>query len=267
MERHGAWWEGGQSLRGRSVLVTGASAGIGRACVRRFARAGCAVAFCARRRERLEELLQELEGHPGPFHAFALDVRDREAVFSTLAGLPGPFRVPDILVNNAGLSRGLEPVHEGSVDDWEEMIDTNLKGLLYVTRALTPGMVERGSGHLIQIGSIAGREAYAGGNVYNASKHAVLGLTRAMRLDLVPHGLRVSTVDPGLVDTEFSTVRFHGDRERADATYHGMTPLTAADVAETVFLVAAAPAHVNLAEVLVLPADQASCTVVRRHGS
>lgn len=251
-------------LTGRVVFVTGATSGIGRACAEAFARAGARLLVCGRRRERLAELQADLARGGSAVHALVLDVRDARAVEEAVAGLPAGFREIEVLVNNAGLSRGLEPLHEGALADWEEMVDTNLKGLLHVTRAVLPGMVARGRGHVVNIGSIAGREVYPGGNVYCATKHAVLGLTRAMRLDLCGTGVRVSTVDPGLVNTEFSTVRFHGDRERADATYRGMTPLTGADVAEVVLWVATRPAHVNLAEVLVLPADQASTTCVHR---
>ncbi|RMH02986.1 MAG: SDR family NAD(P)-dependent oxidoreductase [Planctomycetota bacterium] len=253
-------------LRDQVVLVTGASAGIGRACVRAFAAAGARVAFCGRRRDRLEALAEELAAAGAEVHPFVLDVRRRQEVAAALAGLPEPFSAPGILVNNAGLSRGLDPIQDGEWRDWEEMIETNVKGLLWVTRAVVPGMVARGRGHVINIGSIAGREVYPGGAVYCASKHAVAAITRGLRLDLNQAGIRVSTVDPGLVNTEFSTVRFRGDRTRADATYAGMTPLTAEDVADAVLWAATRPAHVNVAEILLLPTDQAAATVVRRRG-
>ncbi len=255
-------------LHDKVVFVTGATSGIGQACAEAFAGAGARLLVCGRRAERLRELAARLKGGGATMvHTLVLDVRDAGAVARAVESLPEPFREIEVLVNNAGLSRGLEPVHEGSLADWEEMVDTNLKGLLHVSRAVLPGMVARGRGHVINIGSIAGREAYPGGNVYCATKHAVLGLTRGMRLDLCGSGVRVSTVDPGLVHTEFSTVRFHGDQERADATYGGMTPLTGADVAEVVLWVATRPAHVNAAEVLVLPTDQASTTRVHRRES
>jgi NADP-dependent 3-hydroxy acid dehydrogenase YdfG len=190
------------------------------------------------------------------------DVRDFAATEAALAD-QGVF---DVVLNNAGLSRGLEPIWQGSLDDWNEMLDTNVKGLLHVTRVLLPGMVEAGFGHVINIGSIAGHEAYPNGAVYCASKHAVLAITQSMRKDTCGTGVKVSTVDPGLVHTEFSLVRFHGDQERADSTYDGMTPLRGEDVAATVLWVAEAPAHVNVAEVLLLPNDQASAGIVARKG-
>jgi 3-hydroxy acid dehydrogenase/malonic semialdehyde reductase len=252
------------ALAGRTALVTGASAGIGAACARALAGAGARVALCARRVERVAALAAELRASGAEAHAFALDVRDAAAVSAALAALPAPFAALDLLVNNAGLSRGLEPLHEGSLDDWDEMLDTNVKGLLYVTRAAVPGMVARGRGHVINVGSIAGRETYPKGAVYCASKHAVDAITRGLRMDLLGTGVRVSTVDPGLVNTEFGTVRFHGDRARADAAYQGMRPLAAEDVAETVLWIASQPPHRVIAEVLLFPADQASARDVHR---
>jgi len=252
------------SLSGQTVCVTGASSGIGAACVDSFAEAGARLLICARRSDRLHEKIASLRDAGTDAHAFELDVRDREAVAAAFAGLPAEWQSIDILVNNAGLSRGLEPLQEGSLDDWDEMLETNVQGLLYVSRAVLPGMVGRGSGHLINIGSIAGREVYPSGAVYCASKHAVGAITKGMRLDLNGTGVKVSTVDPGLVNTEFSKVRFHGDQGRADKTYLGMTPLSGADVASAVRWVAEQPAHVNVAEVLLFPNDQASATVVHR---
>jgi len=260
--------------RGKTVLITGATAGIGEACVEAFAAAGAAVAICGRRAERVEALAERLRAvaasaaasgeAAAAVHGFVLDVRDRKAVDCALAALPAPFDAPELLVNNAGLSRGLDPLQSGSFQDWEEMIDTNVKGLLWVSRAVLPGMVERGAGHVINIGSIAGHQVYPGGNVYCATKHAVDAITNGMRIDLNAAGIKVSTVDPGLVNTEFSQVRYRGDQDKAAATYTGMTPLAAADVAETVLWVASRPAHVNAAEILLLPNDQAAATVVRR---
>lgn len=252
------------SLSGKTVCVTGASSGIGAACVDSFAEAGARLLICARRSDRLHEMVARLRDAQVEAHAFELDVRDRDAVSSAFSGLPEAWQSIDILVNNAGLSRGLEPLQSGSLDDWDEMLETNVQGLLYVSRAVLPGMVERGQGHLINIGSIAGREVYPKGAVYCASKHAVGAITQGMRLDLNGTGVKVSTVDPGLVNTEFSQVRFHGDQERADKTYVGMTPLAGADVASAVRWVAEQPAHVNVAEVLLFPSDQASATVVHR---
>jgi len=191
-------------------------------------------------------------------------VRERSAVEKAFQALPQEWQDIDLLVNNAGLSRGLEPLQQGSFQDWEEMLDTNVKGLLHVSRTLLPKMVERGEGQVINIGSIAGHEVYPGGAVYCASKHAVDAITKGMRLDLSGTGIRVSTVDPGLVNTEFSSVRFRGDTERADSTYQGMTPLLGKDVAETVLWVASRPKHMNAAEILLLPTDQASCGTVHR---
>jgi 3-hydroxy acid dehydrogenase / malonic semialdehyde reductase len=252
-------------MTGRTVFVTGASSGIGQACANAFAAAGARLLMCARREERLHSLAVELQQqYDAEVHLFALDVRDREAVGAAMGALPVEWKNIDVLVNNAGLSRGLEPMQSGSMDDWDEMIDTNVKGLLYVSRTVIPGMVARGSGHVINIGSIAGREVYPNGAAYCASKYAVGALTKGMRIDLNGTGVQVSTVDPGLVNTEFSQVRFHGDQKRADATYDGMTPLGGDDIAETVLWVASRPAHVNIAEVLVFPVDQASATVVDR---
>jgi NADP-dependent 3-hydroxy acid dehydrogenase YdfG len=252
-------------LEGRIVFVTGASSGIGAACARAFSRAGARLVLAARRRERLETLAGEVEaeGAPRP-HVIGLDVRDPASVEKAVRSLPPEWSAVDLLVNNAGLSRGLEALDEATPSDWEEMIDTNVKGLLYVTRAVLPGMRERGRGHIINIGSIAGREAYPGGNVYCATKAAVRLLTAGLRLDLVNTPIRVTSVDPGMVETEFSLVRFHGDSERAGKVYRGLTPLTGDDVAEAVLWAATRPEHVNVAEILLLPSDQASATVVRR---
>lgn len=252
------------SLKGKTVCITGASSGIGAACVDAFAEAGARLLLCARRLERLEALRAALVNAGREVHVFSLDVQDRAAVCQAFAELPVEWQEIDLLVNNAGLSRGLEPIQQGSLNDWDEMLETNVQGLLYVSRAVLPGMVERGRGHLINIGSIAGREVYPNGAVYCASKHAVAAITKGMRLDLNGTGVKVSTVDPGLVNTEFSKVRFHGDEEKADKTYQGMTPLVGADVASVVRWVAEQPAHMNIAEVLVFPSDQASATVVDR---
>ncbi len=253
------------TLSDRVVLVTGASSGIGAACARAFAGAGALVAVVARRAERLAALERELRAlGAAAVRTIVLDVRDREAVAATIDSLEAPWREIEVLVNNAGLSRGLAGLPTGEIDDWEEMIDTNVKGLLYVDRAVVPGMVERGHGTVVHIGSIAGRQLYPGGNVYCATKHAVRALTDGLRLDVLGSGVRVTSIDPGLVETEFSEVRFHGDRERARAVYRGLTPLTADDVAEVVVFAATRPPHVDLAEVLLLPTDQASTTHVHR---
>ncbi len=248
-------------------MVTGASSGIGVACVEAFAAAGCRLIVNARRRDRLEKLAAAVTGRHGTeVLVSVLDIRNRTAVESWHAELPDGWLRADILVNNAGLSRGLEPLHEGSVDDWEEMIDTNVKGLLYMTRVLLPGMIERGSGHVINIGSIAGHEVYPGGNVYCATKHAVAALNRGLAIDILGTGVRVSSVDPGMVETEFSVVRFHGDRERADAVYEGLEPLRAEDVAEAVLFCATRPPHANVRELILMPAAQATAVHAHRSG-
>jgi len=245
----------------RIVLITGASSGIGQACARRFAVEGARLLLVARREERLLALAEEFGDQ---VRTLTLDVRDRDAVFSDLEALPESWREVELLVGNAGLSRGLDPLQSGNLEDWEEMIDTNVKGLLYVDRVVTPWMVARGRGTVIHIGSIAGRQVYPGGNVYCATKHAVRALTDALRIDLLGTGVRVGSVDPGMVETEFSEVRFHGDRKRADAVYRGIRPLRAEDVAETIWFAASLPDHVTLAEALLLPTDQASATHLHR---
>ena len=248
-------------LKDRIVLITGASSGIGAACARKFAECGARLILVARRKERLEQLAADLGVE---VHLLSLDLRDRTAVEDSLASLPEAWRAIDILVNNAGLSRGLDKLHEGDIDGWEEMIDTNIKGLLYISRAVIPQMVNRGRGHIINIGSIAGHEVYPGGNIYCATKHAVDALTKGMRIDLVDTPLRVSTVDPGLVETEFSAVRFNGNKKRAESVYKGYQPLTGDDVAEAVVWIADRPPHVQIAEVIILPTAQASAAVVHK---
>lgn len=248
------------------VLITGASSGIGAACATLFARSGARLILAARRQDRLQELALDLEQAFGnPPYLLALDVRDRTEVQRAVQTLPPEWAAIDILINNAGLSRGLDKLHKGVIQDWEEMIDTNLKGLLYVTRAVLPGMVERGRGHVVNIGSIAGRQTYPGGNVYCASKAAVRAISEGLKLDLLGTPIRVTEIQPGMVETEFSEVRFHGDLSRAAAVYQGVTPLTAMDVAEVVVFAATRPPHVNISEVLLLPTDQASTTLVHRH--
>lgn len=255
-------------LADRVVLVTGASAGIGEACARAFGRLGARLLLVARRRARLESLAVELgQAGAAAVRTLPLDVRDAPAVFRAFEELPAAWRGIEVLVNNAGLSRGLAPLHEGERRDWDEMIDTNVKGLLWIDRAVVPLMVARGRGTVVHIGSIAGRQVYPGGNVYCATKHAVRALTDGLRLDLLGTGVRVTTVDPGLVETEFSRVRFRGELSRADAVYRDLTPLTPEDVAEVVVFAASRPPHVTLAETVILPTDQASVTAVRRRRS
>lgn len=247
------------SLKDKIVFVTGASSGIGEAAARAFAAQGARILTCARRLERIEELAAALTREHGvPAHAFRLDVRDRAAVDAAVAGLPEEWRAIEVLVNNAGLSRGLDKLPAGLVEDWDEMIDANVKGLLYVSRAVVPGMIERGRGHIINIGSIAGRETYPGGNVYCATKFAVKALSNAMRLDLNGTPLRVSEIAPGMVETEFSLVRFHGDAERAAKVYQGLRPLAPDDVADAAVWCATRPPHVDVSELVIMPTAQAS---------
>ncbi|NJN86761.1 MAG: SDR family oxidoreductase [Leptolyngbyaceae cyanobacterium SL_7_1] len=253
------------SIQNQTVLITGASSGIGAACARAFAQTGARLILAARRLDRLQSLVTELNHLTAiDSHVLQLDVSDRAQVESTIRALPEEWSSVDILVNNAGLSRGLDPLQTGEIEDWEEMIDTNLKGLLYVTRALLPGMVERDRGHVINIGSIAGHEAYARGNVYCATKAAVRSLSRGIKMDVFGTAIRVSCVDPGLVETEFSQVRFRGDTPRAEKVYAGTTPLTPEDIAEIVVFCATRPPHVNISEVLVVCTDQAAATMVYR---
>ncbi len=254
-----------ESLAGNTVLITGASSGIGRSCAQAFAAAGARLILTARRLDRLESLAALLNKRPGKdIRLVKLDVRDQPAVEVAVGELPDEWAAIDILVNNAGLSRGMDKIHEGRIDDWDEMIGANVRGLLYVSRAVIPGMVKRGRGHIVNIGSIAGHEVYPGGNVYCASKFAVDALSKGMRLDLCGTGLRVSQVSPGMVETEFSIVRFHGDKERAEKVYKGLTPLSPDDVADAVLYCVTRPPHVDVSEIIVMPTDQASTAVVHR---
>ncbi len=252
-------------LQNKIVFITGASSGIGAACAQQFAKAGAKLLLCARRVERLQSLQENLQQQYGAkIHLFQLDVTKRNEVVEKLSQLPPEWQAIDVLVNNAGLSRGLEKFHQANIDDWEEMIDTNVKGLLYVSRAIVPCMVARGQGQVINIGSVAGHEVYPAGNVYCATKHAVDALTKGLRMDLLGSNIRVSTVDPGLVETEFSVVRFKGDKNRADSVYQNMHPLSPLDVADAVVYCASAPPHVTIAMVQIIPTDQASATLVHR---
>ena len=252
-------------LNQENVLITGASSGIGRACAEAFAARGCRLLLAARREERLKELSAALqERHGTEVLTMVLDVRDRGAVDEWVEGLPETWKKIDILVNNAGLARGLAPLHKGDVADWEEMIDTNIKGLLWVTRAVLPGMIARGRGHVINIGSIAGHEVYPGGSVYCATKHAVAALNRALAIDTLGTGVRVSSVDPGMVETEFSLVRFHGDAERAEGVYDGLEALRGEDVAEAVVFCATRPQHATVREMILMPTAQAAAVHTHR---
>jgi NADP-dependent 3-hydroxy acid dehydrogenase YdfG len=248
-----------------TALITGATSGIGLATARTFARNGIDLVLCGRRQERLDALAAEL-GALVRVHTLNFDVRDADDVAAKIASLPESFRLIDILVNNAGNAHGLTPIQEGEIADWDAMIDINVKGLLYVSKAVIPQMVERKRGHIINIGSLAGQEVYPNGNVYCASKFAVDALTKGMRIDLNQHNIKVTSINPGMVETEFSIVRFKGDTERAKNVYRGMTPLTAEDVADVIWFAASRPAHVNVAEVLLLPTAQANSTIVKREG-
>ena len=253
------------SMKNKVIFITGASSGIGRSCARAFAEIGARLILAARRLQRLEDLAVELKRKPGEdILLLAIDVRDQPAVERAINGLPGEGAAIAGLVNNAGLSRGLDKLHEGKLEDWEEMIDVNIKGLLYVSRAVIPGMVKRGRGHIVNIGSIAGYEVYPGGNVYCATKFAVRALSKGLRLDLNGTNIRVSEVAPGMVETEFSVVRFRGDKERAGKVYQGLTPLSPDDIADAVVYCATRPQHVNISEMIVMPTDQASPTLVHR---
>lgn len=263
-ENHQGFYSG-NCLQSKIVLITGASSGIGAACAKLFASCGAKLLLCARRDERITKLAQHLKNEYGvEVFSFHLDVTQYAAVKEKINTLPAEWQAVDVVVNNAGLSRGLDKLYEGSVEDWNEMIDTNVKGLLYITRLVLPGMVARKSGHIINIGSVAGHEVYPGGNVYCATKYAVKAISQSLRMDLLGTGIRVSEIDPGAVETEFSLVRFHGDAKRAAAVYKGMQPLTAEDVASTVIYCAACPPHVNISEIRIMPTDQASATMVHR---
>lgn len=247
----------------KTALITGATSGIGRACARIFAKNNYKVIICGRREDRLLELENELSQQT-QVHSLVFDVSDKKAVADAISGLPKDFSQIDILINNAGNAHGLDPIQTGDIDDWDAMIDINVKGLLYVSKAVIPGMVERKKGHIINIGSIAGKEVYANGNVYCATKHAVDALTKGMLIDLNPHGIKVGAIHPGMVETEFSEVRFKGDSDRAANVYKGLTPLSPDDVADTIYFVVSRPYHVNISDLVILPTDQASATVVNR---
>ncbi|SDQ11180.1 SDR family NAD(P)-dependent oxidoreductase [Flagellimonas zhangzhouensis] len=247
----------------KTALITGATSGIGKATAELFAKQRFKLVLCGRRQERLEQLMNEL-GRDTAIHILNFDVRDREAVFSAIESLPEEFSQIDILVNNAGNAHGLDPIDKGNPDDWEAMLDINVKGLLYMSKAIIPKMVERKSGHIINIGSTAGKEVYPNGNVYCASKHAVDAINQGMRIDLNAYGIRVGAVNPGLVETEFSDVRFKGDTERASNVYKGFQPLKPEDIADIILFVVTRPYHVNIADLVVMPTAQASSTIVKK---
>lgn len=241
------------------AFITGASAGIGAATATILAQNGYNLLLAARRVDRLETLATELQAQYGVrVHTFALDVRNRAEVSTQLNALPAEWKQIDVLVNNAGLSQGLDSFHEANLDDWDTMIDTNIKGFLYVSRLVSEWMVARKTGHIINIGSIAGKETYANGNVYCATKHAVDSLNKAMRIDLLPHGIRVTGIHPGAVETEFSAVRFKGDIERAKKVYDGFEPLVAQDIVEAIWFAVSRPAHVTINDLVIMPTAQAN---------
>ena len=249
------------------IVITGATAGFGMACARLFAKNGWDIVATGRRSERLEELQKELESRFSiSVFPISMDVRDQDAVNTGIASLPATWteRI-SILLNNAGLAAGKDPIDKGLSSDWDQMIDTNIKGLLYVSQAIIPFLKQNGSGHIINLGSIAGKEVYPEGNVYCATKHAVDALSRGMRMDLVSYGIKVTNIAPGAAETEFSMVRFKGDTQKADATYKGYEPLVAEDIAETIWFVATTPKHVTINDLVIMPTAQASSMVFHKH--
>ncbi|RZJ72354.1 MAG: SDR family NAD(P)-dependent oxidoreductase [Flavobacterium sp.] len=247
------------------ALITGATSGIGEACAHTFAQQGYHLILLGRR----EELLEKLSHHLADKYAIEVkkiqaDVRDKENINYVLETLSQQWKKVDVLVNNAGLSQGLDPIEKGDTNDWDTMIDTNIKGLLYVTKIVSNWMIAEKKGHIINIGSIAGKEVYANGNVYCATKHAVDALNKGMRIDLLPHGIKVTAINPGMVETEFSIVRFKGDESRAKKVYDGLEPLVAQDIADAIWFVVSRPAHVNINDMLIMPTAQATATVLKR---
>jgi 3-hydroxy acid dehydrogenase/malonic semialdehyde reductase len=247
----------------KTALITGATSGIGKATSQILAKNNYKIILCGRRKDRMAELEKELSQLTA-VHTLLFDVRDKQAVFDSIASLPEAFSKIDILINNAGNAHGLDPIQNGDLDDWDAMIDINVKGLLYVSKAIIPQMIERKSGHIINIGSTAAKEVYPNGNVYCASKHAVDALNQGMRIDLNPFNIRVGAIHPGMVETEFSEVRFKGDTDRADKVYQGFTPLQAEDIADIIHFVVSRPYHVNIADLVVMSTAQASSTIVKR---
>lgn len=246
------------------AFITGATSGIGEATAKILSQEGYKLVLCGRRVDRLEALKETLAKNNDNIITLSFDVRNREAIEEAYASLPEDWKSIDILINNAGNAHGLDAIHTGDVEDWDAMLDINVKGLLYVSKVIIPSMVSKGRGHIINIGSIAGKEVYPQGNVYCASKYAVDALTQGMRIDLNAHNIKVTAINPGLVETEFSLVRFKGDADKADQVYEGMQPLTAFDVAEVISFVLSRPAHVNIADLLLLPTAQASARIVHR---
>mgnify|MGYP003134877742 FL=1 len=247
----------------KTALITGATSGIGKATASALAREGINLILCGRREERLAELKKELSKRVAVY-TLCFDVREKEAVFEKINSLPEKFQKIDILINNAGNAHGLNPIQDGNIDDWDAMLDINVKGLLYVSKAIFPKMISQGTGHIINIGSTAGKEVYPNGNVYCASKYAVDALNQAMRLDLNKHGIRVGAVNPGLTQTEFSEIRFKGDSEKAKSVYEGFQALRPEDIADIIRFVVTRPYHVNIADLVVMPTAQANSTTVNK---
>lgn len=253
-------------MKGKNIFITGATSGIGEGCARKFAAMGSNLILNGRDTEKLDKLQQELTTTYGiEVLTLPFDVRDRAAMRQAVDSLPGKWRDIDVLINNAGLVIGMDKEFEGSLDEWDVVIDTNIKALLAMTRMIVPGMIARGCGHIINIGSIAGDATYAGGSVYCATKAAVKALSDGLRIDLVDTPLRVTNIKPGMVETNFSVIRFRGDQQKADAVYEGLKPLTGDDIADVVYYAASAPAHIQIAEVLVMPTNQATGTVCYRN--
>ena len=247
----------------KTAFITGATSGIGEATAKILAQNNYKIILCGRRKERLDILKKELSAYTD-VHTLQFDVRDKEAVFAAIASLPEAFSTIDVLINNAGNAHGLDPIQNGNTDDWDAMIDINVKGLLYVSKAIIPQMKDRKSGHIINIGSTAAKEVYPNGNVYCATKHAVDALNQGMRIDLNPFGIRVGAIHPGMVETEFSAVRFKGDTEKAENVYKGFTPLQAEDIADIIHFVVSRPYHVNIADLIVMSTAQASSTIINK---
>jgi len=247
----------------KTALITGATSGIGEATAVKFANEGIELVLCGRRQDRLDQLKERLSNLTAVY-TLNFDVRDKDRVSNAITSLPAEFTTIDVLINNAGNAHGLDTIQEGSLDDWDAMLDINVKGLLYVTKAIIPGMIERNSGHVINIGSLAGKEVYPKGNVYCASKHAVDAINQGMRKDLNAYGIRVGAINPGLVETEFSEVRFKGDTQKAKTVYQGYEALKAEDIADIIHFVVTRPYHVNIADLLVLPTAQASSTQLNK---
>ncbi|MBS2212035.1 SDR family oxidoreductase [Carboxylicivirga mesophila] len=246
------------------AMITGATSGIGKATAKKLAQSGYHLIITGRRSDRLQELKDELKGHSVDVETLCFDIRETTAIENAVKQLPAEWTNIDVLVNNAGLAAGADPIYNGLWSDWEQMIDTNIKGLLYLSKLIIPNMMERKQGHIINVSSIAGKETYANGNVYCATKHAVEAITKGMRIDLLPYNIKVSSVSPGMVETEFSIVRYHGDKEKADNVYKGLTPLFADDIADAIEFMITRPPHVNINDILIMPTAQASAVYNHR---